>query len=96
MTLKNTYPLLAIFGVINLALLAMIWIDKDTNSWNDVFYGGIVSAWFFYGLPLVVLVGIIYFQLRKKFDTWVSVLMACMFGVPFVSIILVFTYLLIL
>jgi hypothetical protein len=90
--IKKSLPYLLMIITISIALIVLVWIDHDTETWSQVFPFGILSAWIFYGLPILIVMTIVYQFLKKKMNSKPAILFSALFGIPFSTAFLVVLY----
>lgn len=96
MKTNKSLPYLILIIAINIVLISLMWMDHKTTSWSQIFPNGILFMWLIYGLPLLIILVLIFLFLEKKLDTWLSMIFTIMFGTPFITALIVLTYKLIL
>lgn len=91
MKFKGILPIATIIIGIFLACIALIWLDHETTSWDQVFNSNMLNAGLLYGLPALLVVSLIYSWLKKRIAMWPSAIAALILGIPvsFVTIIIV-------
>lgn len=90
--LSKFIPYLFILALISLSIILLVWIDKDTEYWHQVFGWRLVQGYLFYGLPMVLVISYIYKRIRKHINATASVLTSVIGGVPFTAFSLIILY----
>lgn len=78
---RTRRELLIALGVF-LSCLALIAIDKDTHTWNDLFYPGNIVALLIYFTPTYVLSCLLYRVLSRRNAASKSIWFSLVIGVP--------------
>jgi len=95
-TLKSIFPYCIILTIIILAVISLIWMDYETESWAQVFGHNMWLGLLLYGLPMFIVVSLFYWKLKKHLGTGLSIVVSALGGIPFTTALMVMIYLLIL
>ncbi len=94
-TLNKITPYFIIFILVSLSIMLLIWIDKDTDYFHQIFGWRMVEGYLFYGLPMMLVISYIYKRIRKHLNVIASILTSVIGGVPITTVSLVLVYLII-
>lgn len=94
-TLNIVAPYFIIFILVFLSILLLIWIDKDTEYWQQIFGFRLAQAYLFYGLPMMIVISFLYKRIRKHLNTIASILVSVIAGIPVTTFLLIILYLIV-
>ncbi|NPD45003.1 MULTISPECIES: hypothetical protein [unclassified Lentimicrobium] len=93
--LNKIAPYFFIFLLVSLSIILLIWIDKDTDYFHQIFGWRLAQGYLFYGLPMMIAISYLYKRIRKHLNVTASILTSVIGGVPITMVSLVFFYLII-
>jgi len=83
-------PYMAIILTVFIAVIALVWIDYETKSWQIALeYSNLINGAIFYALPAIIVVSIIFSILKKRLNNIVSFIISVFVGVPLNFILVV-------
>ncbi len=84
-------PYLAIILIVFLAVIALIWLDYETTSWEQALsLGNIASGLLFYALPAILVVFFVFTKLHSRLNVGVSIAVSVLVGIPITFVLVVF------
>ena len=93
--IKTILPYLVISFIVKLAVIALIWLDHETTKWSQVFGYNMLVGILLYGIPLMIVISLVFYKLRQYLGVGFSILIAFMGGIPLTAVIMFVIYLLI-
>lgn len=94
-TLNKIAPYFVIFILVSLSIILLIWIDKDTDYFHQIFGWRLAQGYLFYGIPMMLVISYIYKRIRKHLNVTASILTSVIGGVPITTVSLIFIYIII-
>jgi hypothetical protein len=89
--IKQLTPYITITAIIFAAVLGLIWLDHETNSWAQALsIGNVVNGLLFYALPALLVVFFVYTKFRRRLNVGVSMAVSVLAGIPVTFVIVVF------
>lgn len=86
---KGIFQFLLIIVIIFLAVVLLVWIDKDTEEWSQVFGWRLVNGILFYGFPSFVFVYYLFKRLKSKIPSFLALTISLIVAIPFTFITMI-------